>query len=132
MASKARAKEYRSRPEVKQRNKEYARKKNQEPAYRWSMIETRRRYHLNRFYGMTLEHFNELFEAQNGLCAVCRQPETGIRRGVRKSLDVDHNHTTGQIRGLLCSKCNAALGLLMEDPLRIRALLSYLEHYNGV
>ena len=67
--------------------------------------------------------------SQNGVCAVCRQPETSVRRGTIKSLDVDHNHVTGIVRKLLCSACNSALGILREDPLRIRALAEYIERY---
>ncbi len=86
-----------------------------------------RRHHLKYSYGMTLEEYTELLLSQNGVCAVCRQPETALRRGTIKSLDVDHDHATGEIRGLLCSACNTALGMLKDDPLRIRALASYVE-----
>jgi hypothetical protein len=86
-----------------------------------------RRAHLKYTFGMTLEEYDELLLAQEGVCAVCRREETSLRRGVVKSLDVDHDHKTGEIRGLLCSACNTALGLLQDDPLRIRALSNYIE-----
>jgi hypothetical protein len=88
-----------------------------------------RKWHLKTNYGLTLEQYSEMFLAQNGVCAVCHNPDTGLRRGTVKSLDVDHNHKTNEIRGLLCSACNASLGLLKEDPLRIRALAAYIERY---
>ncbi len=90
----------------------------------------KRRAHLKSTYGIALEFYDALLATQNGVCAVCHQPETELRRGTVKSLDVDHNHDTGQIRGLLCSACNTALGLLREDPLRIKALFEYIERAN--
>lgn len=87
----------------------------------------RRRYHLLHTFDISLEDYERMFEAQEGVCAVCGRSETGIRRGSCKSLDVDHNHKTGAIRGLLCSACNAALGLLKEDPETITSLLEYLQ-----
>lgn len=46
-------------------------------------------------------------------------------------LSIDHNHTTGKIRALLCNNCNAAIGFLKEDPLIARAVANYLEEHNG-
>ena len=88
-----------------------------------------RRAHLKHTYGITLEEYEKMLIVQNNVCAVCLQPETGIRRGEVKSLDVDHNHETGHIRGLLCSACNTALGLLKEDALRISKLLEYVQRH---
>jgi hypothetical protein len=89
---------------------------------------------LRQNYGISLDEYNELFKAQNGVCAVCGCPETR-RPGRRKRtedyipmLHVDHDHKTGKIRGLLCSECNTALGSLHDDPNRIKALLKYIEH----
>ncbi|WP_442942261.1 endonuclease VII domain-containing protein [Nonomuraea sp. NBC_00507] len=61
-----------------------------------------------------------MLEAQGGACAACR-------RVTDQNLHVDHCHTTGKVRGLLCVGCNTALGLLAEDSERIRGLLGYLE-----
>lgn len=94
-------------------------------------VRARRRYHLKKTYGITLEQYEQMFAEQNGVCAVCSLPETRIMSGSFKSLDVDHNHATGEVRGLLCSACNASLGLLGEDPDRIIALLDYVERYRG-
>lgn len=70
-------------------------------------------------YGITREEFDSMVEAQGGLCAVCGRDNNG------KPLCVDHNHTTGEVRELLCTPCNAALGQLQEDPERINALAAY-------
>ena len=93
--------------------------------------EARRKYHLKAKYGITPEQYNALLTAQDGVCAICKQPEFSIRRGSYKSLDVDHNHDTGQVRGLLCSACNASLGLLKEDLKRVKSLLTYIKHWNS-
>ena len=64
----------------------------------------RRSGKLRRAFGLTLEQYQEMFEAQGGLCALCNQ------EGQRRLLAVDHDHVTGRIRGLLCHICNTALG----------------------
>lgn len=86
-----------------------------------------RQFNLRHIYGMTIEEYNAMLEEQNGVCAICGKPETATRDGQALPLHVDHCHTTDAIRGLLCAKCNTALGLMHEDPDRIKALLKYIE-----
>ncbi len=70
---------------------------------------------------MTQEEYEARLREQGGGCAVCgRPPKPG------KSLHVDHDHETGHVRGLLCFKCNAALGQLDDDLERIEAALIYV------
>lgn len=70
-----------------------------------------RKIHLRNKFGLTVEEYADILEAQGGVCALCKAPPTpGI------SLHVDHDHGTGEIRGLLCVRCNNAIGLLREDP----------------
>jgi hypothetical protein len=77
--------------------------------------------HLRRTFNINQERYAELLAAQGGGCAVCgKRPKPG------KSLHVDHDHATGEVRGLLCFSCNAALGHLRDDPERIDALMAYL------
>ena len=76
----------------------------------------------NRF-GITLEEYQRLFDLQLGGCAICKQPEKD------QNLAVDHDHVTGRVRGLLCRKCNIALGMLKEDEDIIWNLLDYLKTY---
>lgn len=78
-------------------------------------------------YGMTPEQYLELHAAQGGLCAICKRPESDRRDGSLKLLAVDHNHVTGGRRGLLCRKCNVALGFLMEDREILTSAIKYLE-----
>lgn len=85
------------------------------------------RRHLLKGYGLTLEEYEAMATAQDGLCAICRQPETARDRGGRiRSLAVDHDHETHTVRGLLCHACNVALGYLDDDPERLEAAATYL------
>lgn len=79
-----------------------------------------------REYGMSDDAFRAMVEAQGGLCAICREPETAMRGGVVRPLCIDHDHETGGVRGLLCSRCNTAVGLMLDDPARLRAAVAYL------
>lgn len=66
----------------------------------------RRKAKLKQFYGLSLEQYDTMFENQQGCCAIC-----GIHQDVlNRRLDVDHCHTTGKVRGLLCRLCNTSLG----------------------
>ena len=88
---------------------------------------------LEKKYGVSIEVYNEMLEEQGGVCAVCRLSETYTTRGTVRSLSVDHDHQTGAIRGLLCSRCNSALGMADDDPERLRAMADYIEtHANQV
>lgn len=77
---------------------------------------------LRRFYGMTMEEYQDRFEAQGGRCAICREKST-------QRLHVDHSHQTGAIRDLLCEWCNHAIGKARDDPSRLRAMADYLERH---
>ena len=86
-----------------------------------------RRSSLKKRYGITPEEYDAMLLAQGGACASCGdgQSEGGYR------LSVDHNHDTGEVRGILCNGCNAALGHLKDDPQRILALLAYLRRVSN-
>jgi hypothetical protein len=86
-----------------------------------------RRYNLQFLYGLTLQKYERMVEEQGGVCAVCGQPEIARNQWGIRRLSIDHDHETGEIRKLLCSSCNVALGRLQEDPGRIRALADYAE-----
>lgn len=74
-----------------------------------------------------IEKYNEMFKNQKGLCKICREPETIIQNGKIKFLSVDHSHSTGKIRGLLCNRCNRAIGLLKDDSQILHWAAEYLE-----
>jgi hypothetical protein len=81
----------------------------------------RRKYMLRRLYGITPEDYQAMLDSQGGLCAICKVAPSA------KLLSVDHDHTTGAVRGLLCASCNRGLGYLNEEPGRLRAAAEYLE-----
>lgn len=74
---------------------------------------------LNLF-GLTDAQFDIMAKAQNHACAICRSPQTA------KRLAIDHCHETGKVRGLLCHKCNTALGKFNDDPQRVIRAAQYL------
>jgi hypothetical protein len=78
---------------------------------------------------MSLEEYNLLHEKQNGLCAICQQPETDTLRGRLKPLSIDHCHHTNRVRELLCGKCNKALGLFKDNILILEAAIAYLKKH---
>ena len=83
---------------------------------------------LKRKYGLTETQFAYLLGSQQGLCAVCKQEEKILsNQGKPRNLSVDHCHATGKIRGLLCYRCNHALGLCEDKPNLLRELATYLE-----
>ena len=88
-----------------------------------------RGYHLKRKYGITLEQYSSMLIKQHGLCKLCNRPETAVDHKNKKVRDlaVDHCHSTGNIRGLLCSCCNTALGLLKDDVEILNKAIKYLE-----
>lgn len=85
--------------------------------------EKSRGYDLKRTYGLSLEDYKHLLEKQNGVCAICQQPETVDRY---KNLAVDHCHETGKIRGLLCVNCNKGLGHFKDKKESLKRALEYL------
>ena len=73
---------------------------------------------LKRRYGLSVDEYLEMIKEQDGACAICRQHA--------ERLCVDHCHETGKIRGLLCHKCNVALGHFNDDIQRLADAISYL------
>lgn len=84
---------------------------------------------IKQTHGISIEDYNGILLKQHGICAICLKPETTITRGHLQPLAVDHNHTINEVRGLLCIKCNTAIGLLDDSPERAQALIQYLEKY---
>jgi|ERR1041385_6604447 hypothetical protein len=90
------------------------------------------RWHRRKKSGLTEEAFQALKRSQSNKCAICKQPEKWRgRHGGIAELSIDHDHKTGAFRGLLCKACNAALGLVKEDPFVAVALANYLIEKKG-
>jgi DNA-directed RNA polymerase subunit M/transcription elongation factor TFIIS len=83
-----------------------------------------RESNLKRYNNFDSIEFDKLFKLQDGKCVICKLPCE-----VRENLSVDHDHSTNEVRGLLCSKCNWALGLLNEDEDILWNMLEYLKKH---
>lgn len=92
-------------------------------AYRKANPDKVRSQELVQKYGIDLEQYNKMLAEQNNVCFICKQSET--IKG--QSLAVDHCHTTGKVRHLLCSRCNTSLGSLKEDTSIAEALVEYIK-----
>ena len=81
-----------------------------------------RRYHLRQRYGIEPEEVDRLVAAQDGVCAICRQNSPS---------HVDHDHTTGRIRGVLCVPCNNGIGLFRDRPELLHRAAEYVTVQDG-
>ncbi len=89
--------------------------------------EAHRKHMFRTNYGITLTQYNVMLKEQNGVCAICGNPETRMnRRGTIRLLSVDHDHASGRRRGLLCSACNSGLGYFKDDCVRLHSAIAYL------
>lgn len=82
--------------------------------------------------GITVDHYFEMLEKQNGKCAICIKPEScidGVSKNIRR-LSIDHCHKTGKVRGLLCHRCNTAIGKFDEDVIVMKNAIKYLKYNN--
>ena len=86
----------------------------------------RRKEWLKKLYGLSERQYQKILIAQNGVCSVCGLPETHTCKGKVIKLAVDHCHKTNKVRGLLCKKCNVALGLLGDNLDVLASASSYL------
>jgi hypothetical protein len=88
-----------------------------------------RRVKLARRYGITSEEYAHLVKVQANACAICLLPERVCdpRSGKLRALAVDHDHATGRVRGLLCYRCNKAIGYLGENRESMARAITYLE-----
>lgn len=83
-----------------QRRRYYDKKKKENPYYQ-------RKYQLKSYYNLELDNYENMIKEQNGICAICNQRTD--------KLCVDHNHSTGKVRQLLCTRCNHGLGNFREN-----------------
>ena len=117
------AKKHRQKPDYPTYNKERKKMDRSDPMKNKRIKRTK----LRSKYGLTDDQIDELFESASGRCPVCL--EVFLDSGKKKAC-VDHDHATGEVRGLLCSACNTALGFLDDDQKRITRLASYLNPAN--
>jgi len=86
----------------------------------WDNIFYQRERHLIRKYGVSLSDYNKMFYKQKGKCAICSKKQS-------RSLDVDHDHETKKVRGLLCTNCNRMIGHAHDSPKRLLLAANYLK-----
>lgn len=102
--------------------------------------ETKRRYHLQDKFGITLEEWLAIYDAQNGACAICTKklpPRESVfesqkrlgKRNTKNDWHTDHCHHTGKVRGILCGGCNRAIGQFDDTPSKLRLAINYLERH---
>jgi len=85
-----------------------------------------RQIQLQQRYNLTVKQYELILESQNNVCTICGKLEI-IKCGVRvKRLAVDHNHTTGKVRGLLCSTCNLLVAHVENNPKILKEIPRYL------
>jgi hypothetical protein len=84
--------------------------------HRWAAIYNR--------YKLTRGEWKALFDKQQSCCAICGAPQAELNH----PLEIDQDHATGKIRGLLCRKCNSGIALLGDDIERLRRAIEYLEN----
>lgn len=85
-----------------------------------------RNWRLQNLYGISSDEYDQLLDQQSGKCTICSRPPG------KRALNVDHNHETGQVRGLLCHGCNTALGLFGDSPDTLGTALGYLRGTKSV
>lgn len=88
----------------------------------WHLKKSADRVRFNK-YGITRAERDAMREKQNGQCAICGENESG------KGLFIDHDHTTGKVRALLCHLCNVGIGNFRENPAWLECAAMYIRHY---
>lgn len=102
---------------------------------RWRAANLRKAHDsmLRRHYGISIETYELMHDAQGGLCAICGKPEITIDHRTQKvqRLSVDHCHTTGKVRSLLCGKCNKGIAAFDEDRSLLSKAIIYLKKHGS-
>lgn len=101
---------------------EYNRKRREQD--KTGVYEIERKSKMKKMYGISIGDYDRMLEEQGGGCAICGVKVPSERT---KYFTVDHCHTTGKVRGLLCTKCNRALGMFNDNPQRVQNAVNYLQ-----
>jgi hypothetical protein len=119
---------YKNREQANAYHREYRKTHPRKEEY--SKLKNRK---LKERYNITREQYDKMLKSQNGLCAICLKPEkASAKNGTVWELAVDHCHKTGQVRGLLCNKCNRAIGYLDDNRFLAERATKYLLLRNRV
>lgn len=82
-------------------------------------------------YGITFETYQAMYDGQGGRCAICSTPMELMGSKQSATAHVDHDHETGAVRALLCTRCNTGLGMFRDEPAIISSALTYLTHHKA-
>lgn len=96
--------------------------------------ESNRRAGLKHKFGMSVETYDEMMHNQKNCCAVCKTTNPngeGVENGKNRYFSVDHDHTTGAVRGLLCNKCNRCLSFMQDNVKVLAEAIKYLNRANN-
>ena len=110
----------------REKNREAMRKAQRE--YHQRNPDRHRNNFLKRTFGITVDEYREMIAKRNGLCDICKSPEPGGKG----NFHLDHDHTTGEIRGILCAKCNLGIGSLQDSIEILEAAANYLAKFENV
>lgn len=94
-----------------------------DPVLAASDARKKREYWYERTYGLSMVDATALVDAADGRCQICR---IVFDETIDGALQIDHNHVTGAVRGVLCRRCNTGLGMFVDDPARLQAAIAYL------
>jgi hypothetical protein len=134
-------------PKSSERQRAYNRRRYKDPVIRAATIEATKRWalanperyaeirrdasfrHRLKKFGLTVEQYETMLASQGYRCAICRSADPGVGgdKQHRGSWNVDHDHQTGEVRGLLCRGCNIALGAVKDTTITLAAMIAYLE-----
>lgn len=96
-------------------------------------IRTQWEYDMKHDFGITREEYMSMYSHQHGCCAICggQEPIVDSKTGKQRNLAIDHDHVTGKIRGLLCSRCNLVLGKVRDDVNLLATMIGYLHDHDS-
>lgn len=102
-------------------------------AHRQASPDVYRNHYMKRKYGVDLAWYNRTIEEQGGVCAICKSFETALHAqiGMPRNMAIDHCHESGKVRGLLCSKCNTALGCFKDSAGILENAIAYLKKHGA-
>src|SRR5689334_107325 len=97
--------------------------------YRKKNPDVFRKIDLKKKFGLSWEQYQQMLRDANGVCEICKQPElkTDYRTNRVLNLSIDHDHSTGAIRGLLCMDCNRAIGMFQDSKEFLLNAVAYLQ-----
>lgn len=109
---------------ITEKQREYKRNRNPK---------TRRAENLKAKYRLTYEQYQDLYNQQHGLCAICKKflVFEGSAKTRYQVARIDHCHVTNKVRGLLCDFCNKGLGFFLDNPTLLQSAKEYIENANS-